>query len=89
MKFIQFILKKIIIVELMLVMLVGCIQLFSLNIPRIYSILITVLHFLTPISLFSLIGYVILCFFTKNFIEILLTIGISGLILYYFLIVKK
>lgn len=67
----------------MLILLVGSIQLFHINMPYIYSFLTTSLHFLTPIAIFSLIGYIILSILTKSFLEILLGIAISGIILYY------
>ena len=83
MKTIKFILQKIVIVEFMLILLVGSIQLFHINMLYIYSFLTTSLHFLTPIAIFSLIGYIILSILTKSFLEILLGIAISGIILYY------
>ena len=83
MKTAKFIFKKIIIVETMLIILTLAIQLFSINIPSILNILITCLNYLTPISLISLILYIILSLLTSTLIEVALGIILGGIILYY------
>ena len=83
MKTAKFILKKIIIVETMLIILTLAIQLFSINIPSILKLLTTCLNYLTPISLISLILYFILSLLTSTLIEVALGIVLGGIILYY------
>ena len=83
MKTAKFILKKIIIVETMLIILTLAIQFFSINITSILNILITCLNYLTPISLISLILYIILSLLTSTLIEVALGIVLGGIILYY------
>ncbi len=83
MKTAKFILKKIIIVEAMLIILTLAIQLFSINIPSILKLLTTCLNYLTPISLISLILYIILSLLTSTLIEVALGIVLGGIILYY------
>lgn len=83
MKTAKFILKKIIIVETMLIILTLAIQLFSINIPSILKLLTTCLNYLTPISLISLILYIILSLLTSTLIEVALGIVLGGIILYY------
>lgn len=83
MKTIKFILQKIIIVETMLIILTLAIQFFSINITSILNILITCLNYLTPISLISLILYIILSLLTSTLIEVALGIVLGGIILYY------
>ena len=83
MKTAKFILKKIIIVETMLIILTLAMQFFSINIPSILILLTTCLNYLTPISLISLILYIILSLLTSTLIEVALGIVLGGIILYY------
>ena len=85
MKTAKFILKKIIIVETMLIILTLAMQFFSINIPSILILLTTCLNYLTPISLISLILYIILSLLTSTLIEVALGIVLGGIILYYLL----
>lgn len=85
MKTAKFILKKIIVVETMLIILTLAMQFFSINIPSILKLLTTCLNYLTPISLISLILYIILSLLTSTLIEVALGIVLGGIILYYLL----
>ena len=85
MKTIKFILQKIIIVEAMLIILNLAIQLFSIPVPVISNLLATFLTYLTPISLISLIIYIVLGLLTSTLIEVALGMVLGGIILYYLL----
>ena len=82
MKTIKFILHKIIIIEVMLIILFVASNLFGINIPIINYIINTMLYYITPISVISLVIYLILSF---KLIEILISIALGGIIIYYLL----
>lgn len=69
----------------MLIILTLAMQFFSINIPSILKLLTTSLNYLTPISLISLILYIILSLLTSTLIEVALGIVLGGIILYYLL----
>lgn len=83
MKTIKFILKKIIIIEVMLVILFLASNLFGINLPIITPIINTLLYYITPISVISLIIYLILSLLSIKLIEALISIVMGGLIIYY------
>ena len=83
MKLLKFILQKIVIVEVMLIILYFSCQFFGINIEIFNLIINTSLQYLTPISIFALIGYVILSLLTSKIIETIIGIVLGGLILYY------
>ena len=79
----KFILQKIVIVEVMLIILYFACQFFNIDVEIFNLIINTGLKYLTPISVFALIGYVILCLLTNKIIETIIGVVIGGLILYY------
>lgn len=83
MKTLKFILKKIIIIEVMLVILFLASNLFGINLPIITPIINTLLYYITPISVISLIIYLILSLLSIKLIEVLISIVMGGLIIYY------
>ena len=83
MKTLKFILEKIIIIEVMLIILYIACQTFSIDIEIINLIINTGLIYLTPIAIFSLIGYLILSLLTSKIIGTILSIVVSILIAYY------
>lgn len=83
MKTIKFILKKIIIIEVMLVILFIASNLFNINIPIINPIINTMLYYITPISVIALIIYLMLNLLSIKLIEILISIVLGGIIVYY------
>lgn len=83
MKTIKFILKKIIIIEVMLIILFLASNLFSVSIPIINPIINTMLYYITPIAVISLVIYLILSIFSIKFIEILISVVLGIVIIYY------
>lgn len=83
MKFIKFILQKIIIVEVMLLILYFAQSYFGVNIDIVNYIVDNGLDILTPIALFSVIPYIILCILSNSIVEIILGVVIGGVILHY------
>lgn len=83
MKFIKFILQKIIIVEIMLLVLYFAKSYFGVNIDIVNYIVDNGLDILTPIALFSVIPYIILCILSNSIVEIILGVVIGGVILHY------
>ena len=83
MKFIKFILQKIIIVEIMLLVLYFAKSYFGVNIDIVNYIVDNGLDILTPIALFSVIPYIILCILSNSIVEIILGVVIGGIILHY------
>ena len=79
----KFIIKKIIIVEIMMIILLISYTIFNLNIPLIYTFLTTALKYLTPISILSLIPYIFLSILDNQIISTALGIVLGGIILYY------
>ena len=79
----KFIIKKIIIVEIMMIILLISYTIFNLNIPLIYRFLTTALKYLTPISILSLIPYIFLSILDNQIISTALGIVLGGIILYY------
>ena len=83
MKTLKFILEKIVIIEVMLIILYIACQTFSIDIKIVNLIINTGLTYLTPISIFALIGYLILSLLTSKLIGTILSIVVSILIAYY------
>lgn len=83
MKFIKFILQKIIIVEVMLLILYFAKSYFGVNIDIVNYIVDNGLDILTPIAIFSIIPYIILCVLSNSIVEIILGVVIGGVILHY------
>jgi len=83
MKTIKFILHKIIIIEIMLIILHFAYKIFGISIPVINLIITTGLKYLTPISIISLIGWIIISLLNFKIIEIILGIILGIIILYY------
>ena len=83
MQTIKFILQKIIIIEVMLIVLLFATNLFGISIPILATILNTSLPYLTPISIISLVLYIILSLLTLKIVEIAIGVVLGGLILYY------
>jgi len=83
MKFIKFILQKIIIVEIMLLVLYFAKSYFGVNIDIVNYIVDNGLDILTPIAIFSIIPYIILCILSNSIVEIILGVVIGGVILHY------
>ena len=83
MKFIKFILQKIIIVEVMLLILYFAKSYFGVNIDIVNYIVDNGLDILTPIAIFSIIPYIILCILSNSIVEIILGVVIGGVILHY------
>lgn len=83
MKLLKFICKKIVIVEVMLIILFLAQTLFGVDIPIISSIITMGLKYLTPISVVALILYIILSFVSSKIIETIIGVVLGGLILYY------
>ena len=83
MKTIKFILKKIIIIEVILVILFLASNLFGVNIPIINPLINTILYYFTPISVISLVIYLILSLLSIKLIEILISIVLGSIIIYY------
>ena len=79
----KFIIKKIIIVEIMMIVLLISYTVFHLNIPIIYTFLTTALKYLTPIAIFSLIPYIFLSILDNQIVSTALGIVLGGIILYY------
>ena len=79
----KFIIKKIIIVEIMMIILLISYTIFNLNIPLIYTFLTTALKYLTPISILSLIPYIFLSILDNQITSTALGIVLGGIILYY------
>lgn len=83
MKFLKFIMQKIVIVEVMLIILYFACQFFGVNIEIFNLIINTMLKYLTPISVFALVGYVILSLLTNKIVEVIIGVVVGGVILYY------
>lgn len=88
MKFIKFILQKIIIVEIMLLVLYFAKSYFGVNIDIVNYIVDNGLDILTPIAIFSIIPYIILCILSNSIVEIILGVVIGGVILHYMGIIQ-
>lgn len=83
MKLLKFLAQKIVIIEVMLIILFfGC-TLFNINIDIFNTIINTALIYLTPVSVFALILYIILSILTSKIIETAIGVALGGLILYY------
>lgn len=83
MKFIRFLLQKIVIVEVMLIILFCAESLFGINIPIVSLIIDIGLYYLTPISVVAFILYIIVSLLSSKIIETALGVVLGGLILYY------
>ncbi len=83
MKLIKFLLQKIIIVETMLIILYIAYSIFNIDIYIINLIITGGLKYLTPISIISLILYIIISLLTSKIIETIIGVVIGGIILYY------
>ena len=83
MKLIKFLLQKIIIVETMLIILYIAYLIFNIDIYIINLIITVGLKYLTPISIISLILYIIISLLTSKIIETIIGVVIGGIILYY------
>lgn len=83
MKMIKFILKKIIIVEVMLIILFFTKNLFGISIPIINLIISTGLKYLTPIAIISCVLYIIISILNFKIVEIAIFLILGALILYY------
>lgn len=83
MNLIKFILKKLIIIEVMLIILFLASNLFGVNLPIINPIINAMLYYITPISVIALIIYLILSLLSIKLIEILISIALCGVIIYY------
>lgn len=83
MKFIHFLLQKIVIVEVMLIILFCVESLFEINIPIVSLIIDTGLYYLTPISVIAFILYIIVSLLSSKIIETALGVVLGGVILYY------
>ena len=83
MKFLKFILQKIVIVETMLIILYFACTLFNVHINIIDLIINTCLTYLTPIAVISLVLYIILSIVTSKIVETIIGVVLGGIILYY------
>lgn len=83
MKTIKFILKKIIIIEVMLIILFLISNLFGKYLPIITPIINIMLYYITPISVIALVIYMILSLLSIKLIEILINIVLGSIIIYY------
>ena len=81
MKLLTFLSKKVVIVEVMLIIL----NIVMLYFGIIFPILTTFLIFLTPIAIIALIIYIILSLLNTRIIETALGVVLGGIILYYLL----
>ena len=86
MKTLRFILKKIAVIEVMLLVLFFAKNLFGIEISIINYIIDTGLKYLTPIAGVALIFYIILSFISSRIIETILGMILGGFILYYLII---
>jgi len=83
-KLIKFLAEKIVIVETMLIILFLIGNYFSIEIPYLTNFINTALIYLTPISIVSLIIYIIFSILDHKFVKIILAIILSILIYIYF-----
>lgn len=83
MKFIKFILQKIIIVEIMLIIIYIAKSYFGVNIGLVNLIVDTSLKYLTPIAILSVIPYFILSILSNRVVETILGVVLGGVILYF------
>lgn len=83
MKTLLFIIKKIIIVEIMLIIIYFAKSYFNINISIVNLIIDTSLKYLTPIAIISIIPYFILNILSNKIIEIVLGVVLGGFILYF------
>ena len=83
MEFIKFILKKIIIVEIMLIILSFACSFFGVSIGIVDLIINTGLTYLTPLAVISLVLYIIFSLLTSKIIETVIGVILGGIILYY------
>lgn len=83
MKTILFLLKKIIIIEIMLIILSLISQFFQLEIPIVSNIIYIGLKYITPLAIISLVLYIILSILNKKTIEIALGVILGGMILFH------
>ena len=83
MKFLKFILQKIVIVETMLIILYIACSIFGIHIEIVDLIINTGLTYLTPVAVVSLILYIILSLLTSKIVETIIGVVLGGIILYY------
>lgn len=83
MKTLLFITKKIIIVEIMLIIIYFAKSCFNINISIINLIVDTFLKYLTPIAIMAIIPYFILSILSNKIIEVALGVALGGFILYF------
>lgn len=83
MKTLLFIIKKIIIIEIMLIILYIAKSYFGIDIDILNLIIDTSLKYLTPIAIVSVIPYIILSILSSKVGEIVLGIVLGGIILYF------
>lgn len=83
MKLIRFVLKKILIVEVMLLVLYFAKTFFNLDINFVNLIVDNGLKYLTPIAVPSLILYFLTYLLNSKIIKIAIGIALGGIILYY------
>lgn len=82
---VKFVIKKIIVVEVMLFALYFAINYFKINISFISLMINTFLKYLTPIAIFALILYFPASILTNKIIETIVGIVAGGIILYFIL----
>jgi len=83
MKTIKFILKKIITVEIMLLILYFAKELFHVDISIFNLITEAGLYYLTPVAIASLLLYIIFSIFTFKTLGIIITFILAGIVLYF------